>query len=125
VLAKGTETAKGIPFFEPNVIPCMKGSYDFHGGRIDVWFTREPVVFDASWKDARLSGYDVRRKTDGALKVVAYRGSERWTVFLALDRDEAALGAFLATFLDRFRYFLHYAKDDSEVSFPAVLKVGG
>jgi hypothetical protein len=134
VLAAGTFALRGLPFFSPNAIPCLKGEYALSPGgatappaaetgiipgeRIPVWFTREPLIFGAEWKRSSLGGYAARSLSRPAGQALALV-SERYVLVFEIPSDDAAFRSIALAIANRFAVFFANAPTDAELSFPA------
>jgi len=152
LLARGADPVKGLPFFSPNAIAALRGSYDLAeagaargaasgavpaspagalGSRgetraIQVWYSREGVVFSEAWK--RLGQGEAGAYAEaafslerGAARVLALR-AEGYALFFELTQDPKDAGAelsFVRAFAAKFALYFRNAQTDAELSFPA------
>jgi hypothetical protein len=132
-LASGADPVKGLPFFPPNALRALEGSYELGGlaspnapasapaqDRAQVWYTREAIVLGGSWRRTDLGAgfpsYALSRP-QGPVYCVEASG-----YFLFLEPPEAApaaWSAFAAAFARKFQAFFQGAASDAELSFPA------
>ena len=125
LLIRGPDKALGLPFFSPNAIPILRGSYLLSSDEVNIWFTREPLVFGGTWSADRswttkAGERSMTMKTpDGRLDLAL--SNVGWTVILELPSSDATVHRFVAAFVDRFTFFLDNAHDDAELSFPATV----
>ena len=125
LLFRGPDKALGLPFFSPNAIPVLRGSYLLGTDELRVWFTREPLVFgdawavDSSWM-IKAGGRALTMKAAEGLLDLALPAAG-WTVIFELPSAEPAVRRFVAAFVDRFTFFLDNAHSDAELSFPATV----
>jgi hypothetical protein len=123
VLLRGPLAARGIPFFPPNVLEAYRGEYQAGDWRIEVYFTREPLVLPAGW----------RRASCGQEAILRLESEEKPT-FCCLEPAEGAYAVFFSfesgtfpwcawtqAFLQRLRSLLAFSQVGAEVPFPAVL----
>jgi hypothetical protein len=131
ILVRGAYAVKGLPFFPPNALPALTGTYGpdagsassaFRAGEISVWYTRETLVLGGTWKRADIGGseaYFVERH-QGPVVVLKSAG---YYLFFELpagtspdDKDRAS---FVRAFDRKFLVFFANAATDAELSFPA------
>jgi hypothetical protein len=139
ILIRGPLIFRGLPFFAPNALPGLSGEYllslpapepTSQGSsgasaspqtlRLRVWYTREPLYFDAGWTRGALGRYTIytsRRGAAGA-PVIAF-ALDRYELFVELPADSAALRRFAAALEDRFALFFAEAATDADLSFPS------
>jgi hypothetical protein len=134
ILERGPVAVRGLPFFPPNVLEAAKGQYVVEEdrvvkARIEVYFTREPLVFPAGW----------RRERCGAESVLRVEGEDRPTycfvesgedgnafaLFLSFDSEDFPWCAWTQAFLPRLRSLLSFSQGPTDAPFPAVLEYGG
>jgi hypothetical protein len=127
LLVRGADAVRGLPFFSPNAIAALSGSYALSAAAparalVGVWYTREPLVLGAAWKRADIggvSGYALARGSGSALLV----RNARYALFFeppsGTGSDDPALRAFIKAFDRKFLAFFDNAATDAELSFPA------
>ena len=122
LLVNGPDPASGLPFFGPNAIPSLRGSYLLDADRVELWFTRDLLYFDSSWKgDNSWSTRGLKALTrpgNGGAAVLALSAAN-WTLFFTPPSPPASTRRFVQAFIDRFTFFLDHAATDAELSFPA------
>jgi hypothetical protein len=94
-------------------------------GRILVYFTREPLVLPSSWRPAGCPGQRLLRvpTEEGFAVCHAEAGEGGYFLFFQFESEAFPWCPWIEAFLQRFRYLLPFAKDDSEIPFPAVLEM--
>jgi hypothetical protein len=133
LLVSGADAVKGLPFFQPNAIAALTGAYalasvpsgasTLGAERVGLWYTREAIVLDASWKRVDLDGRTAYSLSRGAGSVLCYKEG-RFSLFFELGPAaapgvEAERRAFIKAFLKKFLAFFDNAASDAELSFPA------
>lgn len=139
-LIDGPQPVKGLPFFSPNAIPSLKGSYALasesegsadlsHRPSLNLWYTKEALVFGDAWKKADFAGLEARSALISSYKsssVLALREG-RYTLFFVKDGsssgdsdvETAVNKGFILAFEKKFQAFFQNAASDAELSFPA------
>ena len=125
ILIRGPDRLQGLPFFTPNAIPSLRGSYLLGKDELPFWFTREALVFGGAWVDdaswvTKAGGRPLTSRTAGGRIDLALR-YPGWSIILELPSADPAIHRFVGAFIDRFTFFLDNAKSDAELSFPATL----
>jgi len=143
ILVRGADAVKGLPFFSPNALAALVGSYDLAGlgataarapapgaapgtapgaAEARVWYTREPLVLGGAWRRTDLEGslaYSLAQD-GGAVLLLKDPGYYLFFEFSKeLAPDEAGRRAFVLSFERKFQVFFQNASNDAELSFPA------
>jgi len=123
LLVRGPDRVRGIPFFSPNAIPALRGSYLIGTETVDLWFTRDPLVFGPDWSPAAswATGSKGFAADGGAGVLDLALPSPTWTVIFRLPSSGATMHRFVAAFVERFGFFLDNARLDADISFPATV----
>ncbi|HUX42387.1 MAG TPA: hypothetical protein VMV83_14560 [Rectinemataceae bacterium] len=125
ILISGPDRVLGLPFFSPNSIPALRGTYLIGVDRLPVWFTREALFFGTEWgaDDTWAPGSGLRALTQKAAegRVDLALRKAGWSVIFELPSTDPALRRFVRAFMDRFGFFLENAGSDSALSFPATV----
>jgi hypothetical protein len=128
LLVSGPTPVRGLPFFSPNGIPGLSGSYLVGADTVPLWYSREALVFDSAWRDtpalapagARAFVLSAEGSPFAERFTVAWK-MRKFSVILSLHADEAAGRRFALAFLTRFAFFFDNAVTDAELSFPATV----
>ena len=123
VLLRGPLAARGIPFFPPNVLEAYRGEYQAGDWRIEVYFTREPLVLPAGWRKASC-GQEAILRLEGEEKPTFCHlepAEGAYAVFLSFESGTFPWCAWTQAFLQRLRSLLAFSQGGAEVPFPAVL----
>jgi hypothetical protein len=127
MLIRGPDRAKGLPFFQPNAIAALAGSYSLDGSSAtpaasaaSVWFTREYLVLGPSWKRSDMAGLAAYVQALPASQAVALKLSDYYLLFELPGSLPASLrSAFIEAFERKFLVFYQNAGSEAEISFPA------
>jgi len=123
ILLRGPLAARGIPFFPPNVLEAYRGEYQAGDWRIEVYFTREPLVLPAGWRKAPC-GQEALLRLEGEEKpTFCYLepAEAGYAVFLSFESDAFPWCAWTQAFLQRLRSLLAFSRELAETPFPAIL----
>jgi hypothetical protein len=123
VLLRGPLAARGIPFFPPNVLEAYRAEYQAGDWRIEVYFTREPLVLPAGWRKARCGQEAILRLEGEEKPTFCYLepAEGAYAVFLAFESGTLPWCAWTQAFLQRLRSLLAFSQGGAEIPFPAVL----
>lgn len=142
ILVDGAFAVKGLPFFPPNALSALTGTYRTDSGQgsvpstaqssraspgskaddISVWFTRETLVMDGSWRQTETGGSAsyVLARPQGPVIV---QKSARFYLFFefpaGVSPDDRRGLSFISAFDRKFLVFFANAATDEELSFPA------
>jgi len=122
ILLSGPRTVKGIDFLPPNAVSAEYGVYSFRENRVAVYFVREEVYLPGDTAPLICGSYSLSELEGTNLRIFLYEDEAGWKVFISFEKVPEDPCLFIGAFLRRFRYFLGIAKDESSVSFPAVLE---
>ena len=138
ILQRGPVPVRSLPFFPPNLLRGYLGEYRVtreasegaaaavaEGGRIVVYFTREPLVLPAAWRQTRCGRTALLRvppQEEDFTLCRAEPGEAGYFLFFEFESDAFPWCAWTEAFLQRFRYLLAFAKNPAEIPFPAVLE---
>ncbi len=126
VLESGPRAIRGIPFFPPNVLEAARGEYLAGGSRIQVLFTREPLVPPAGWRRIPCGRETILRLEEEEKPTFCYLEPEGgYALFLTFEAESFPWCAWTQAFLQRLRSLLTFSQDPAEVPFPAILDYGG
>jgi len=123
ILLRGPLAARGIPFFPPNVLEAYRGEYQAGDWRIEVYFTREPLVLPAGWRKASC-GQEALLRLEGEEKPTfcyVEPGDGGYVLFLSFESDAFPWCAWTQAFLQRLRSLLAFSRGLAETPFPAIL----
>ena len=120
ILQRGPIPVRSLPYFPPNALKAFQGEYRAEDRRIVVYFTREPLVLPAAWRQARCGQAPLVRvpAEEGFTLCHAEPGEAGYFLFFDFESDAFPWCAWTEVFLPRFRYLLAFAKSPSEVPFP-------
>lgn len=123
ILVRGPLAARGIPFFPPNVLGAHRGEYQAGDWRIEVYFTREPLVLPAGWRKAPCGQEALLRLEGEERPTFCYLepAEAAYAVFLSFDSGSFPWCAWTQAFLQRLRSLLAFSQGPAETPFPAVL----
>lgn len=131
VLARGTEPARGLPFFGPNAIEGLYGRYELalepNGARyaVELWYTRAPLVLPSAWTRADCAAAPRGSlSSSGEGSVSWYLPGEGYALLVRFPSEYPDPCRFAAVLAERFAFFRRYAPDEAAVSFPAILELG-
>jgi hypothetical protein len=144
ILVDGAFAVKGLPFFPPNALSALTGRYRPDSGQgsvpstarsspaspgsgskadaISVWYTRETLVMDGSWRRTETGGAEsyVLARPQGPVIV---QKSARFYLFFEFPAgaspEDRSLLSFISAFDRKFLVFFSNAATDAELSFPA------
>jgi hypothetical protein len=129
ILERGPVAVRGLPFYPPNVLEAAKAEYLAGQSLIEVYFTREPLVFPAEWRRERCGTESVLR-VEGEDRptycfVESGEGGNAFALFLSFDSEDFPWCAWTRAFLPRLRSLLSFSQGSTDAPFPAVLEYGG
>jgi hypothetical protein len=124
ILERGPAAVRGIPFFPPNVLAADKGEYLAGQSRIEVYFTREPLVLPAGWRKAPCGQEALLRLDEEERPTFCYvePGEGGYALFLSFETEAFPWCAWTLAFLQRLRSLLTFSQGPAEVPFPAILE---
>jgi hypothetical protein len=127
ILESGPTAVRGLPFFPPNVLAADRGEYLAGQQRVEVYFTREPLVLPAGWRKAPC-GQEALLRLDGEERPTfcyvepVEPGDGGYALFLSFASEDFPWCAWTQAFLQRLRSLLTFSQGPAEVPFPAVLE---
>ena len=146
LLSRGADSVKGLPFFPPNALSALVGSYALAGlssklatgpaaapfsaavwglAEARVWYTRESLVLGSAWRRTDLGGRLAYSLAQAQRQVLLLR-EEGYYLFFEFSRDleseDPRRGAFALAFERKFQAFFQNASGDAELSFPAFVE---
>jgi hypothetical protein len=126
VLESGPRPVRGLPFFPANVLAAAKGEYLAQGSRVQVLFTREPLVLPAGWRRVACGREALLRLEEEEKPTFCYPEPDGgFTLFFTFADESFPWCAWTQAFLPRLRSLLTFSQDPAEVPFPAILDYGG
>ncbi len=81
ILLSGPVSGRGLPFLPPNIISFSYALYETEEGRLEVYFTRDPVFGMDGWEAVECGGFSLRRNVEK--EVFSYADAGGWSVFIA------------------------------------------
>ncbi len=123
LLVKGPLLQKGIDALGVNAIPCLTGTYEYTTGTIGVTFTRYDIPISNTWQKSVCRHMVLYGIPHDESSTFLFKHVSGWSVLFSFPLGTPLSCAFAETFIQRFSYFLGFAKGDNEVSFPAVLRI--
>jgi hypothetical protein len=123
ILERGPVAVRGLPFFPPNVLEAHRAEYLAGKSLIEVYFTREPLVLPAGWRQARCGQEDLLRVLghDSPTFCHVEPGDSGYAVFMSFEAEDFPWCAWARAFLQSLRSLLSFSQGPAEVPFPAVL----
>lgn len=135
VLLEGSSRVNGVPGFGRNAFAALSGVYLYQrdSGQpvsIAVYYTTVPLLVSPPWKAAACpampAGYESYSSPSAAsgttLWLLAGAG---FSLIVVMPAEVADPCRFLAVFAERFSFFRRYAERPEDISFPAILEIGG
>ena len=124
VLERGPIAVRGLPFFPPNVLEADRGEYLAGQSRIEVFFTRAPLVLPAAWRKAGCGQEPFLRVQDEERPTFCYvePGDGGYALFLSFETEDFPWCAWTQAFLLRLRSLLSFSQGPAEVPFPAIVE---
>lgn len=136
VLLSGPVRDRRLPFLPPNVIAYQRAVYELPAGRVELYYTEEPIFRRGAWRETSCGEQPLDLLPDGGARVLHYGWPEatRHVFFrfsgagdrspagaVTIGEATAAECAFIEPFLERFSFFLETADPARAAPFPAVL----
>lgn len=122
LLVKGPYLVRGIPFLDPNSLPAYRGEYQTQEGRLEVLFTRQPLVLPQEWKSQRCGKLRLVQVPWENGYTVCYQDEKGFFLFFSFSFAGPGRCAFIESFLQRFLYLLSFVQNEVDVPLPAVLE---
>jgi len=135
VLVEGSGRVLGVPGFGRNAFPALSGVYAYQRDAgppvsIAVFHTTVPLLVASPWKAGACQAVPAEYRSYTAPS--ADSGTTLWllagagfSLLVAIPAEVADPCRFLAVFAERFSFFRRYAERPEDISFPAILEIGG
>jgi hypothetical protein len=133
ILERGPVAVRGLPFLPPNVLEAYKAEYLAGPSRIEVYFTREPLVLPAAWRKVRCGQEALLRVEDADSPTFCHAEpgdggpahAYAYVLFLSFETEDFPWCAWTQVFLQSLRSLLSFGQGPADVPFPAVLDYPG
>lgn len=122
ILLSGPKNITGLDFLPSNNFPAKYGIYDFEEKLVAVYYVGDETSLSMETIPFDCGPYTLMEVFGMKRRIFRYRDSGGWEVFISFDQEIRDPCVFIEVFLRRFRYFLGIVKDESGISFPAVLE---
>jgi hypothetical protein len=127
VLLQGPYPVRDLLMFPPNDLLAQAGEYSLGAARVEVLYTREPLVLPQAWRPRPCASLRLLEVTGYDPPTLCYSDPQGYTLFFSFPGapEEAVRCRFVDSFVRRFQVLRGLVKDEREVPFPGVLEVGG
>jgi hypothetical protein len=127
VLLIGPTAINGIPVYAPNRIPAFRGVYSIEGARkLSVLYARQDLLVPQTWSSRRCGTWQLYQVPDYETFTLCYQDERGFFLFFFFPeiQEPAYWCGFIDPFIERFLFLFNFVESETDVPFPAILRVG-